>query len=98
MQTERKIIAEKTFRKKVWSETAYSRRPIGLCDNKMTLIGVKGQYLIQWEVENEDYEDEVDIGIWTVHNKVVEYNGVFEIPVEALELLRENGFDTTEIE
>lgn len=56
---------------------------------------------IVWDMEFEDgSEDEVVIGIWTDdddHRKVIDYDGVFELPEEAIKLLEDKGFDTTEV-
>jgi hypothetical protein len=38
------------------------------------------------------------IGIWHEDKRVTDYDGVFELPQEAIDLLKENGFDTTDVE
>ena len=90
------LIATKDFITHVVSETAYGiREDYGECKSTMRLIALKGRYLIEWDVFDEQGAviDSAEIGIWMEHNKVVEYDGVFELTKEAIELLRENGFD-----
>lgn len=72
---------------------------LGKGKSVMKLYAIKAEYLIDWEVTFPTGETtEAQIGIWTKGEKVTEYDGVMEMPKEALELLKKNGFDTTEIE
>jgi len=59
-----------------------------------------GNYNIEWAVmdENNDIIDYTEIGIWTKGKNVIEYDGVFKLPKEALKLLKKNGFKTKDIE
>jgi hypothetical protein len=67
---------------------------------------------IEWEYDfikddnldsdaDDDYDDDggsVGIGLWFDNNKTLtDYDGVFEIPKQAIELLVENGFNCDEI-
>lgn len=92
-----KKIAEKIFKSRVVRETAYGVvGDYGEQDNTMTLMRVNNNLMIEWEVGDElDY---TSIGIETVGHDVIGYDGVFEIPKEALELLRDAKFNTKEIE
>ena len=56
----------------------------------MELYDDNGRYFIEWDIpgmETTEY-----IGIEREDMVLTGYDGVFEIPVEAIELLRENGF------
>lgn len=92
-----KKIVEKKFKSKVVLETVYGVvDDYGEQDNTMTLMRVNNNLMIEWVVGDElDYSS---IGITAVGHDVVDYDGVFEIPKEAIELLQEAGFNTKEIE
>ena len=98
MNTE--TIAIKHFKCRVTKDTAYGRvADYGVQENTM-VFRTDGKHMwIDWWVGKENDEvDMAEIGIWTVGKKVVDYDGVFEIPVQALELLQKAGYDTKEIE
>jgi hypothetical protein len=68
---------------------------MGEHESTMTLHRVDAdQYLIEWE----NPVQYVEIGIWTKGKKVTDYDGVFELPKQALTLLKRNGFNTKEVE
>ena len=96
MQETIKIIGTKKFKSRVVKGTAYGIiDDYGEKDNSMELMRVGNNLLIEWIVGNE--EDSVEIGITTVGKDVTGYDGVFEIPQQAVELLKECGFNTKEI-
>jgi hypothetical protein len=85
------------FESEVYRETMYGvQEEYGKKKCTMELIPVKSEYTIEWVVGDE--EEIVEIGIWAVGNKVTEYDGVFSLPKEAIKLLKDNGFDTSEVE
>lgn len=55
---------------------------------------------IEWAVLDDDGEviDYAEIGIFTEGKKVVDYDGVFELPIQAIQLLKKNGFNTKDVE
>jgi hypothetical protein len=55
-----------------------------------------GTYGIEWDVPTLEITEY--IGIWHEDKRVTDYDGVFELPQEAIDLLKENGFDTTDVE
>ena len=71
-----KELAKREFECELVRETAYHRERIGVHKSVMTLFAIEGQYIIEWEI---DGEFAVEIGIWTEHMKVTEYDGVFEL-------------------
>lgn len=87
------------FQSRVVRETAYGIvEDLGVKPNRMTLTPAKSEFSIIWEVGEGDDMEEVEIGIWAQGDRVTDYDGVFEIPKEAIALLKANGFDTTELE
>lgn len=93
------ILAEKKFKTRTVSETAYGvRADYGIVENEMRLVRCGNNLSIEWFVGTEkDPIDEAEIGIVTVGKKVIDYDGVFELPKEAVQLLNEYGLDTSEV-
>jgi len=89
----------KEFQSQVVRETAYGViEDLGMQKQTMKLHHIESSYLIEWIVGEGVYEEIVEIGIWVKDKKVVEYDGVFELPKEAIQLLKDEGFDTSEVE
>lgn len=97
MNTIIKVIGMKKFRSNVVKETAYGIvDDYGEQDNVMTLQRVGDHLMIEWVVGDDlDY---AEMGVYTVGKDVTELDGVFEAPKEAIQLLKECGFNTEEIE
>lgn len=102
-----KLIGKSEFVNTIVKEYSYLPFPeeIGKANCTMELFALEDDETvleIVWEIEYEDGgEDEVVIGIWTDQEevkKVIDYDGVFELPAEAIKLLNDCGFDTTEVE
>jgi len=97
-------MTKKTFETELVRETAYGVvEKLGTRKCTMELIPCKDQYVIEWIVlGDESHDDEiVEIGIWTENiasKKITDCDGVFELPKQAIEFLKENGFDTSEVE
>jgi hypothetical protein len=55
---------------------------------------------ISWDIPgmNGGFGESVGIGIWSENKVVTDYDGVFELPKEAIDMLKELGYDTTEVE
>jgi hypothetical protein len=83
------------------SETSFSRTSIGVYDNVMEFFpsqGNKNNGFIEWTYSNELNEaDVVEIGLGFEGKKVVDYDGVFELPEPAVKLLESLGFDCSEV-
>lgn len=92
-------VAKKSFKTNLVLE--YSSTPIptqlGEGDCTMTLYMSENGYegSINWEYDTDGDEDEVGIGLWfSEGDKVLtDYDGVFELPQQAIELLEENGYN-----
>ena len=92
-----KVIDEKKFRSRVTKDTAYGRvADYGVQDNTMRLVRVGNNLLIEWHVGDD--MDYAEIGIFTAGKDVIEVDGVFELPKEAIQLLKKNGYNTEEVE
>lgn len=92
-----KILGSKKFKSRVIKETSYGIvDDYGEKDNSMELMKVDNHLEIEWIIGKE--EDVVHIGIETNGKDIVGYDGVFEIPKQSIELLKECGFNTKEIE
>jgi hypothetical protein len=92
-----KLIDEKKFKSRVVKETAYGIvNDYGMKNNTMQLVRTGDNLQIEWNVGDD--EDYVEIGIETVGKDVTGYDGVFELPKQALQLLKKNGYNTKEVE
>ena len=77
------LLMEKKFKSRVVSETAYGiKADYGVVENTMRLVRVGRNLVIEWSVGDEDDPtDSAEIGVTTVGKKVIEYDGVFELPI-----------------
>lgn len=100
MTNEYEVLAEKKFKTRVVSETAYGiNADYGVREQTMKLIQYPKNLVIEWFVGDEKEPiDEAIIGITTIGKKVIDYDGVFELPSQAIQLLNEYGLDTKEVE
>lgn len=96
-------IATKEFKSRVVRE--YSAGPVenlGIFNNTMELYHIENnEYLIEWSSDDEEIYVQIGIwveNIWVKNKKVTDYDGVFELPKQAIELLKNNGFNTQEVE
>lgn len=71
-------------------ETAYSASPLGKHPSTMTFYADREHYGIEWNIPALDRT--VDIGLVFEYLTLVDYDGVFSLPKEAIELIREVGF------
>jgi hypothetical protein len=92
-------IAEKEFVSVLTLETSMSATPtkLGKHTSTMTLYGFEldpNYFFIEWDIPTLDEVE--NIGIWCEDGtkELRDYDGVFELPLEAIELLQENGFNT----
>lgn len=101
-----KLIASKEFKTELQLE--YSMTPVptklGMADNKMDLyVSENGDIInISWWYKLADgEEDEIGMGIEVDEDdnkRVTGYDAVFELPKEAIALLKMAGYNTDEIE
>ena len=74
-------------------ETSFGSTP--LSDNAESQISVTiradGTGTAEWEIlELDEYEE---IGLWFTGNELVDYDGVFSLPVELINYLMQQGYD-----
>lgn len=92
-----KTLDKITFRSPVGIDNGYTNTPQGDNDSTMELLAYdNGAFAIEWDIPSLD--ETILIGIWVdVRKKVIEYDGVFELPAQAVLLLYKNGFDASEV-
>ena len=106
MAYEDTIIAKKEFDTELVREYSCSPVPerLGMAHNVMELhCDEDNDMWIVWDYKLESgEEDEVVIGLERTDDDdckaITGYDGVFELPKEAIELLKEAGFNTEEVE
>jgi hypothetical protein len=96
-----KSIATKNFNSHLNLEYSSSPTlvPLGQakCSMELYMSDDGNRGFIEWvyELNEDDGEDVVDIGLWFEEGTktLKDYDGVFSMPKQAIELLEENGFD-----
>jgi hypothetical protein len=95
-----KSIAKKEFNSHLNLEYSSTPTPTPLgnakCEMELFMNNDNSYGCIQWEYELDNGDSDcVDIGVWFEEGTKVlrDYDGVFELPKQAIELLEENGFD-----
>lgn len=85
-----------TFEAELVVEGSWGSRPQGTHESTMTLWGTEDRYrfAIEWDIPALDTTEE--IGIWTEHGVLTDYDGVFSLPEQAIALLRKNGITVPE--
>jgi len=94
-----KVVRTKSFEAELIRETAYSEESLGVQSSTMLLYQNESspdEFLIEWRDSEGTLMQEM--GIWTKDNKVTEYDGCFSLPIQAIDLLQEHSFDTSEVE
>jgi hypothetical protein len=71
-------------------ETSYSSRGLGKHASTMTLYADGRRYFIEWDIPSLDEVEH--IGLTFEHKTLVDYDGVFSLPREAIRFLRKQGF------
>ena len=89
-----KQVAEKTFVANLVSETSYSSTPLGQHQSTMTLYFIDDDsYFIEWDIPSLETVETIGIYCEDGTKCICDYDGVFEMPEEAKQLLQENDFD-----
>lgn len=90
---------------RVTRDTLYCRQAdYGIVSSEMILYRENRSLFIEWNVYPKgDYDakkmiDQAEINIETVGRDVVDYDGVFELPLQAIKLLHKAGLRTKEVE
>lgn len=87
-------VAEVTFTSELISEGSWGSRGIGKHESTMTLYMGPPQGCIEWDIPGLD--ETVEIGLAFEYDgkgalSLVDYDGVFSLPEEAVALLRKQG-------
>ena len=90
------ILGAKTFTSNINKETSYGSNSMGVQSSTMELHSTDDPTycFIEWDLP--DLEETVTIGIWLEEKALSEYDGVFSLPIQAVELLREFGITVGE--
>lgn len=87
-------IAKKTFTSHLNSETSFASTSLGTHESTMELfLYADGSYGIEWDVPSLDTTEHIGIWVEDGTKTMCDYDGVFQLPKQAIELLEENGFD-----
>jgi hypothetical protein len=91
-------LATRTFTTELISETSYGAEKIGKHESTIDLYSFTEDpdyYLIEWDIPSLDRMEE--IGIWCEEGTKIlrDYDGVFSMPDEVMNLLSEQGFDVS---
>lgn len=91
-----KPIASKTFTAELVSEGSWGERDLGKHESTMDLYEVEGdagRLFIDWIIDSLETCEEIGIRVEMVDGKrtVCDYDGVFSLPSEAIELLESVG-------
>ncbi len=88
-----KEIGCKTFTANIVSENSFAAHDLGKHESTMILhsTGEPGQAFIEWDIPGTG--DYVEIGLsFDVMRNLIDYDGVFSLPKEAIALIRKHGF------
>lgn len=97
-QTQPRLIAERTFTAHITSETSFGGTNLGEHESTMTLYLAKDATgYIEWDIPGTG--DFVSIGLWFEVEPyqggftlaLRDYDGVFSLPTQAIEMLTDNG-------
>ena len=91
-----KPIASKTFTAELIKEGSWGERELGKHESTMDLYEVEGdagRLGIEWDIPALDHVEEIGIWVEMIDGKrtLCDYDGVFSLPAEAIELLESVG-------
>lgn len=87
-------IGETAFKSRLVLERSWGEQDIGEHDCEMILWAQDGYHFIEWVVDDIA---EAEIGLTINGKKIIEYDGVMSLPHQAVSLLNELGYDTSEV-
>jgi len=83
-------IAKKTFTSNINIDDGYRNHSQGDREYTMELFSTVDGYYVEWDIPSMD--ETLIIGLEHNNKILTGYDAVFELPIQAIELLRENGF------
>lgn len=88
-------IAKITFTSPIGIDNGYTNASQGIQESTMELFYNEGYAWIEWIVEALDLVEHIGIFCQNAPMVLSDYDGVFEMPVEAKKFLRDNGYDVS---
>jgi len=85
----------KTFRSPIGRETSFYNTPLS-DDTESTLelfTCENGSYFIEWDIPELGETEHIGIFVDEGTKVICDYDGVFEVPEQAIEFLKEQGFN-----
>jgi hypothetical protein len=92
MNTTEKQIAVKTFVSPIVAQNCSDSENLGKFESTMTLyFSERESYgYIEWDIP---YLNEFKvIGLWFENDELIDYDGVFSLPKQAIEMIKSSGF------
>lgn len=88
-----KLIATRAFEAELILEGSWGTRQLGKHPSSMELWerDDPGCYFIEWDIPHMDRTEEIGIWVDRGSKELIDYDGVFSLPIQAIALLEENG-------
>jgi len=92
-----KTLQKITFVSPIGIDNGFTSTDAGKHQSTMQLFDYEDNinYFIEWIVEDLDIIQIIGIFCYDENKVIHEYDGIFELPKEAVKLLHDNGFDTS---
>ena len=86
-------LAEVTFKAEMIREGSWGQQDLGKHQSTMTLYAGDGpgEAFIEWDIPSLEQTEEIGL-TFDVERNLLDYDGVFSLPKEAIALLRKQGF------
>jgi hypothetical protein len=97
-------LGESLFKEVIVMEYSYTDKveKVGMANNTMTLWRTaRDRGFIHWSydvIADKSKSGEVEIGLWFDGRRVLDYDGIFSLPKEAIALLKRYGFICEEVD
>lgn len=93
-----KSIDKITFTSPINIDNGFTNIPQGEHESTMELFGDEiGRYRIEWMIEALNTVEYIGVFCYDADKVVSDYDGVFELPEQAIQLLEKNGFNCEEV-
>lgn len=76
-------------------DSSFGTRKVGKNASTMTLYADGAHYFIEWDIPALERTE--NIGLTFEHKTLIDYDGVFSLPSEAIAFLRKQGFHVPRI-
>lgn len=71
-------------------DSSFGTRPVGAHASSMTWYLEDGHHTIEWDIPGLDRT--VHLGLWFEKKVLVDYDGNFTLPIEAIQMIRDKGY------